>query len=325
LITNQSVRVHSLRITPYIYQYWHPFDSIWLTGGAAFDYQSLPQNAQSAPLSSDQKVQQKLSPKAGLIWTPTARSTVRAAYSQSLGGADLDQSVRLEPTQVAGFVQAYRDLIPDSLAGSIGGAGYETFDFSLEHRFLTDTYVALAAEQLNSTASQVAGAYLHDDTSSGPSLQLGEDFKFKEDSIEASLHQLFGHRFSASLRYKLSDAQLKTSFTGLGAAQGQQNFNDRGLLQLVSLSGVFQHPGGFFASAETQWWNQELRDDLSSLHGDSFWQVNLMAGYRSPRRHFELSVGLLNVTDQNYALSPINVYPDLARERTFVTRLKINF
>ena len=94
---------------------------------------------------------------------------------------------------------------------------------------------------------------------------------------------------------------------------------------MFSANGVFQHPSGFFASAEGQWWNQDLRDNLSALHGDNFWQVNLLAGYRSPHRHFELSVGLLNVTDQNYKLSPINLYPELARQRTFVTRLQINF
>jgi tetratricopeptide (TPR) repeat protein len=326
VVANQSLRVHSLRITPYLYEYWHVADQLWLIGGVAYDYQSLPRNALFAPLNGEQEIQHKLSPKAGLIWTPTPRSVVRAAYSQSLGGASLDQSVRLEPTQLAGFAQAYRSLIPDALAGGIGGAGFEMADISLEHRFLTGTYVALSAQFLKSTADQSVGAFLHDaNTADGPAVQLMEQLRFQEGSVEASVHQLLGDWFSVGLRYKLSDARLKTDFPEIDPSQGVNSFTDRGLLHLVSLNGIFQHPSGFFASAEGQWWAQELSDNLSSMPGDHFWQLNLMAGYRSPHRHFELSVGLLNVTDQNYNLSPINLYPDLARQRTFVTRLQLNF
>lgn len=325
-VTNQTVRVHSLRLTPYLYQNWHPIESLWLIGGLAYDYQSIPRNALFAPLSSDQQIQRQFSPKAGLIWMPSSRSVVRAAYSQSLGGASLDQSVRLEPTQLAGFVQGYRNLIPDSLAGSIGGARFETADISLEHRFRTGTYAAISAQHLESSADQSVGAYLNSAiTASGPAVQLKDELRFEEKSLEASLHQLFGKRFGAGLRYKISDARLENRFPQINASQGVNQSTSSGLLHLVGLNGVFQHPNGFFASAEGQWWSQELHDNLSALPGDSFCQLNLMTGYRSPRRHFELSIGLLNVTDQNYHLSPINLYPDLARQRTFVTRLQINF
>jgi tetratricopeptide (TPR) repeat protein len=326
VVTNQSLRVHSLRITPYLYEYWHVVEPLWLIGGLTYDYQSIPRNALFAPLSDDQEIQRKLSPKAALIWTPTPRSVVRAAYSQSLGGASLDQSVRLEPTQLAGFVQAYRNLIPDSLAGGIGGASFETADISLEHRFLTGTYVALSAQLLRSTANQSVGAFLHDaNTADGPAVQLVEQLHFRERSVAASVHQLLGDCFSVGLRYQLSEARLKTDYPQIDPGQGVNSLTDRGVLHLFGLNGVFQHPCGFFASAEGQWWEQQLHDNLSNLPGDQFWQVNLLAGYHSPHRHFEITVGLLNVTDQNYRLSPINLYPNLARDRTFVTRLQLNF
>jgi hypothetical protein len=59
--------------------------------------------------------------------------------------------------------------------------------------------------------------------------------------------------------------------------------------------------------------------------GDDFWQCNIMGGYRSPRRRFELMVGLLNLADQDYKLNPITLYQELPRERTFVARLRLNF
>ena len=139
------------------------------------------------------------------------------------------------------------------------------------------------------------------------------------------MHQLLGDCFEIGLRYRLSEARLKADYPEIDPNQGVKSFSSRGLLHLVSLNGVFQHPSGFFANAEGQWWSQELQDNLSALAGDHFWQVNLLGGYRSPRRHFELSVGLLNVTDRNYKLSPITIYPDLPRRRTFVARLQLNF
>ena len=102
--------------------------------------------------------------------------------------------------------------------------------------------------------------------------------------------------------------------------------SSRGLLHTLGLSGGFQHPCGFFTRAEAVWRSQDLGGDaLSSIPGDSFWQVNLFAGYRFRHRRAEITVGLLNLTGQDYRLFPINSYPDLSRERTFFARLQLNF
>ncbi|MBE2283555.1 MAG: TonB-dependent receptor [Prosthecobacter sp.] len=59
--------------------------------------------------------------------------------------------------------------------------------------------------------------------------------------------------------------------------------------------------------------------------GDSFWQFNAFAGYRFHRNLCEVSAGVLNLTDQNYQLSPLNPWSDIARERTFVVRFRLSF
>jgi len=41
------------------------------------------------------------------------------ASTRSFSGASLDQSYQLEPSQVAGFVQSYRSIIPESIAGAM--------------------------------------------------------------------------------------------------------------------------------------------------------------------------------------------------------------
>ena len=325
LVTNQSLEAHSIRVTPYLYEYWHLTSKLCLIGGLTYDYQSLPQNPLFGPLGNQDRTQQQLSPKAGLVWQPTDHSAVRAAYSQSLGGASLDQSVRLEPTQVGGFVQAYRTLVPGSIMGGISGERFETFDVSIENRFGSGTYLSLAAQLLHSTDRQSVGAYSQALGVGGSAVQVAEQLAFTERSLDFSAHQLLGKYFSVGARYRLSDAHLDTLFPEISPSLGNNRTSLGGLLQLISLHASFQHPGGFFASVEGQGWHQELRGNLAALPGDDFWQANALIGYRSPRRHFEVSLGLLNFTGQDYHLHPINLYPDLQRQRTLVTRLQINF
>src|ERR1019366_6525065 len=101
VITNQSLQLNSERISPYLYEYWQAADQLQLIGGISYDYQRQPNNALFAPLDNGRETLHQFSPKVALIWTPGKRSAVRAAYTQSLGGVDLDQSVRLEPSQLA--------------------------------------------------------------------------------------------------------------------------------------------------------------------------------------------------------------------------------
>ena len=343
LQANQSLRLHSERLSPYIYEHWQVADTLWLIGGLSYDYQRQPRNAIFAPLGDGQETREQFSPKAAVVWTPTPRSAVRAAYTQSLGG-NMEQSVRLEPSQVAGFVQSYRNLFPEGVVGGIAGARMEAADLSLEHRFPTRTYVAVGGEWLHSMASHDVGVFQRNSANlpSGPDLQEEERLRFQERSLTVSLHQLLSDWFNVGARYRVADVWLSRTYPGLGADMGPYSVYDapdgvhprhmeatsRGLLHMVGLSGGFQHPCGFFAGAEATWWAQDLGGESAAStysSGDSFWQVNLQAGYRFPRRRAEITVGVLNVTGQDYRLYMINSYPDLARGRTFFARLALNF
>ncbi|HXJ72467.1 MAG TPA: hypothetical protein VNM37_06425, partial [Candidatus Dormibacteraeota bacterium] len=59
--------------------------------------------------------------------------------------------------------------------------------------------------------------------------------------------------------------------------------------------------------------------------GDDFWQWNLYAGYRVWQRRLEFRVGLLNITGQDYRIAPLNLTPELPRERTLVMGLNMVF
>ena len=61
------------------------------------------------------------------------------------------------------------------------------------------------------------------------------------------------------------------------------------------------------------------------IPGDDIFQFNAYAGYRFRRNYGDVTLGFLNMTDQDYQLNPLNYYNELPRERTLVARVRLNF
>jgi len=62
-----------------------------------------------------------------------------------------------------------------------------------------------------------------------------------------------------------------------------------------------------------------------NLPGDEFAQFDLYIGYRFARQSAELRLGLLNLTDQDYHLSPLNLHAEIPRDRTLMLSFRFNF
>src|SRR5205085_6237486 len=133
----QNLEASFERFTAYAYEQLTVCDNLLLVGGLAYDRVRYPKNFRAGPVSDQEETIDRVLPKAGLVWTPAPSSTVRMAYTRSLGGASIDQSLRLEPSQVAGFNQSFRSIIPESLIGATAGARFETYNASLEQKFPT--------------------------------------------------------------------------------------------------------------------------------------------------------------------------------------------
>ena len=141
------------------------------------------------------------------------------------------------------------------------------------------------------------------------------------------MHQLVDNEWSFGVEYRLAYAQLERSFPdypGLGIGGVDDHTDWRGWLHTVRLNGLYRHPIGIFARAEALWFYQDREREDLSLAGDDFWQLNFFLGYRFPRQRAEISVGILNVTDQDYQLDPINHHAELPRSRTFYARLLLD-
>jgi hypothetical protein len=96
-------------------------------------------------------------------------------------------------------------------------------------------------------------------------------------------------------------------------------------LHQVEIRGLYNHPKGFFAQVYGLWNAQSNEGYSPDNPGDDFWQLNIFAGYRFPSRRAQITIGLLNVTDQDYRLNPLVPYHELPRERTFLAKFDFNF
>lgn len=328
VITNQKVIAQFSRASLYGYEHWQLLDNLKLVGGLSYERIVLPDNYRLAPIAAGSEATYHLLPKAGLIWTPKKDTAVRAAFTRSAAGASFDQSFQLEPTEVAGFNQAYRSLIPESVAGANAGAEFTTYGLTLEHRFRTHTYLTLSAEHLESAVRREVGAFQFVDLA-GPSLSLlPEHLDFNESSAAIALHQLAGRDWTFGATYRISRARLKDSYPGVSpdVALGFSPVTDvNSTLQSLDLQAVYQNPAGWFSRLDVAWLRQDNSGYQSAIAGDDFWQINLLAGWRFARRHLEISVGVMNLGGQNYRLAPLNLHPEFYRDRAFVFQTRFNF
>jgi tetratricopeptide (TPR) repeat protein len=321
------------RISFYGYHQWQIFEPLQLIGGVTYDHITYPENFRSAPISGNETTADQVSPKAGFIWTPLDKTTVRFAYTRSLAGASVDQSYQLEPSQVAGFVQSFRSIIPESIAGDNAGAKFETYDLSLEQKFSTGTYLGISGEILNSTVNRVDGVFNYYPNEFDDPIPAGlrENLDYQEKSLLVTVNQLLGRDWSLGARYLLTQAVLNDNFPDVPVSPPAitnpliPRQRTEGVLQQLSLSAIYNHPCGFFAQGEANWYGQNNSGYNPGEPGADFWQFNAFVGYRFLQRRAEVTLGLLNITDQNYSLNPLNLYNELPRSRTLALSLRLNF
>jgi len=174
-----------------------------------------------------------------------------------------------------------------------------------------------------------------------------ERLRYEEQNLLVTVNQLIGDEYSVGGTYRVTSARLEDTFPDIPSTVltipveqfEAVNPNRRATLQQLDLFALFNHPSGFFASIDALWSRQDNnqsslrpveRVNLNSstnlgVGDDDFWQFNARIGYRFHRNLAEISIGLLNITDRNYTLNPLNLYEELPRERTFVVRAKVNF
>jgi Tfp pilus assembly protein PilF len=322
-----SETTHFDRLSAYGYYTLKLGDGFRMTGGLTYDWEHYPVNLGQAPLTSQETDKGRLSPKFGIDYIFNDGTRLRAAFTRSMGGLINDSSTTIEPTEVAGFNQSFRSLIPQSAGfGTPPALTFETYGVGLDHKFETGTYVDLEAELLSSHGSQDVGSYFDAGPGSQVQSQLVQSQYFQEKDVFASISQLIGKDVSVGARYQLTSVDLTADFysPNLGAVF-PQHLNST--LNETTFFGNLYLPCGFFGKAEMNWWSQyNTLNAIGASEGDTgFWQANFYAGYRFPRRHIEAELGLLNAFNHGYNIDPVTYFLEQARTRTLVASLKFNF
>ena len=317
----------------YIYDTWRPFRTLSLTGGLSYDRLEFPTDYRNAPIVSGEDSRDRLSPKAGVIWNPCGNLFVRGAYTQSLGGVSFDQSVGLEPNQVAGFNQVFRSIISESVVGSVAAPTYDTAGILIEDKFPTGTYAGLQATLLQSDVDRTVGTF---DAFLGPfggsivppivPSSTPQKLRYEEQDLLFTFNQLVGDEWSFGARYQLSYSNLETIFSEIPTAVvAGADHREKATLHQAQIFALYNHRSGFFARLEGYWARQSNVGYTPDIPGDEIFQANAYVGYRFRRNFGDVTLGFLNMTDQDYKLNPLNYYNELPRERTLVARVRLNF
>jgi tetratricopeptide (TPR) repeat protein len=327
--TSGSSKSHLDRMSVYGYGHWQPSEWLLLIGGVSYDWLKYPENFRAPPVNGNESRTDQVSPKAGVIFNPWKNTTIRGAYTRSLGGVTFDQSFQLEPSQIAGFNQTFRSLIPESVSGAISAQRFETFGLALDQKLLTRTYLGISGEWLRSRSVQRLGTYDFVFPNVGAPATTRQQLEFDEKSAFISLSQLVGTEWAFGAQYRLSHAELDNSFPDVPATATTsggftRSQNPAATLHQIQLFANYNHSCGFFSQAQGVWSSQD-NHNLPGQPGDHFWQCNAFVGYRFPLRRAEISAGVLNITDRNYRLNPLTLYSELPRERTAVVNFKFYF
>jgi hypothetical protein len=321
------------RFSTYGYYQLKLGNSLRITAGVTYDWERFPLNIGGPPLSNQEDERGRLSPKVGLEWTFWGDTRLRADYTRSMGGLINDSSTSIEPSEVGGFNQSFRSLIPQSAGyGTPPAMLFETMGLGLDHKFPTGTYVDIEGQMLTSTGNQLIGAWVQTNLgeTSLPISDFNQTQYFQEKDAFVSISQLIGKDVSVGGRYSLTAVDVSVNdfvpATGTTFVQGHENST----LNEFSLFGNYYLPCGFFSQFQGNWWVQHnaynnFTASGASEPGADFWQFNLYAGYRFPRRHVELAVGLVNMFNQGYNVDPVTYFLEQARTRTLVASLKFNF
>ncbi|MEO5914554.1 MAG: FecR domain-containing protein [Luteolibacter sp.] len=330
----------------YAYDYWNVLPQLTLLGGVAWDTIDHPDNFRNPPVNDRQKFDQDVSGKFGFTWQPTRSVTFRGLAAGGMGGLSFDESVRLEPSQLSGFNQAYRTVLSESVAGSVEAPLYQIYGLSAEGVLPERTWWGASVNFIDQEVSRTRGiftGYVMPGAPLSPTFfadSTREDLDYQEGSFALTLNRLLGDEFAVGAGYRVTMSELQTRLPELPVARA----TDEATLQEFGLHGDWNSPTGWFAHVEANAYIQRFGEDntydglratvntdnrhgndLPERNGDDFIQFNAWAGYRFYRNLCEVSAGVLNIGGTDYQLSPLNPYADIARERTFFMFCRMSF
>jgi len=250
----------------FLYSYIKPLENVTVTVGGSGDFFD--------PDDDDvEKDRDQFNPKFGITWNPFTDTTVRGAAFRVLKRTLIsDQTV--EPTQVAGFNQFFDEA---------NATDYWVFGGAIDQKFTSSIYGGAEFTYRNLNVP-----YLDENL---------ENSDWDEYLARAYLFWTPHKWLALSAEYLYEKLERDEGF-----ADGAKDVDTH----WVPLGINFFHPSGLSASLKGTYINQdgsfERKDDIGVFNDgdDDFFLVDAAISYRLPKRYGFLTIGVTNLTDENF-------------------------
>jgi Tfp pilus assembly protein PilF len=295
-----------------------------VTAGASVDHVVSPAGIITPENSAIQPAEltfseTRLNPKLGVSVYLPSKTTLRAAgyyrTSPSLGRIQT-----LEPTQVAGFNQFFDEA---------GGTRSLSYGAGVDQTFTRHLFGGLSVLRRDLNTPE---AYCT--TSDEFSACMGQtaDQIIQRDSTNhyysAYFNAALGKYVAAGLDYTQEKYDYDLAYPSLGSPLFFKDYVDR---QRLRPQVRLYLPGGFFAGAVGTHYDQTVDqfDDLLSTTrttiDSTFWIVDVLAGYKFPKRYGSVILQAKNVGDREFPFYDHAVEETIAPARTVSLRVNFTF
>jgi tetratricopeptide (TPR) repeat protein len=309
---NDGADIKSESGNAYVYGYWRPTQyDLRIELGLAAEHVDVEFTAVTAKMTRN-----RLSPKLGLIWSPSDGTTVRAAAFSSVKRPFI-ASQTIEPTQVAGFNQFFTGF--DRFYGDIDGTVSQRVCLAIDQKF---SYTTFAGAEITARKLDV------------PSLAQDRDFTWKEKTARLYAYKAFGPfdrssvmagwQVATSIDYEYERIERPQILTG-----------PEGILKLttqrVPLALKLFNANGLSIGASTAYVRQQgsfsVDEGLPEFSKrEAAWITDIYLDYRLPQRMGILSIGAKNVFDQAIDLvSTDPAFPIIPNRRFVYARARLLF
>jgi len=250
----------------------------------------------------------QFNPKFGITWSVFPSTTLRAAVFRTLQRALVNDQT-LEPTQVAGFNQFFRDVSEGTRSWRYGAA--------IDHKFSENIFGGVEYSQRDLDVKQVIEDI---DPQTGLSITTIDYFDWKERLGRAYLFWTPHDWIALSSEYQYERWERGQKFN-LGIEEVKTHRIPLGL--------GFFHPSGIFLRLKETYFDQKgvflSQTAPAAVPGsDSFWITDVSVGYRFPKRYGILSVDARNLFDKSFRYQDTDpTSPLLQPVRTVVIKMTL--
>lgn len=258
------------------------------------EYESLEWASQDEPpFSSNSTSKSLLSPKAGIIFTPSRAVTARVGYGESLGKASRTDLISIEPTLIGGITQRYNDL---------AGTKSRNLGFGLDLHPRDSTFLGgeWSRRWLDENRSAALSEYVFDfDRGLGYStVDLGEnyDVPIGQDLLSVYGYEVLSRNLVGGVDYRFVRQDI--NLPGDGSLTGDHR--GQAFTRYFFANGLFLQGSAAYRYQDRR--NVALSGEAPSNGSDGAWLMGAGIGYRLPTRHGLILLDVQNIFGQDISL-----------------------